>query len=77
MTPELLGVVAVGELEIDVDVLCPECVGEPGHIVGDGLGPVDVVALVRETPGKREVAEISKFSQHENELRQVHLTAAD
>ena len=76
MTPELLGVVAVGELEIDVDVLCTECVGEPGHHVGD-LGPVDVVALVRETPGKREVAEISKFSQHENELRQVHLTAAD
>ena len=76
MTPELLGVVAVGELEIDVDVLCTECVGEPGHHVGD-LGPVDVVALVRESPGESQEAETGELFEDVDHLGQVHLAAPD
>ena len=53
-TPVLLGVLTVGQLEVDVDVFGTESSVEPHHHVGDP-GPADVVTLVLKTPGQCSV----------------------
>ena len=53
-TPVLLGVLTVGQLEVDVDVLGTKSSNEPHHHVGD-LRSADVVTLVLKTPGQCSV----------------------
>ena len=74
--PVLLGMMFVRELEVDVSVLSPEGIVQPVHHVGD-LGPVDVVALVREAPGEGQEPETGELLEDVNHLGQIHLAAPD
>ena len=75
-TPIFLRVMLIGKLEVDVGVLCTEGVVKPVHHVGD-LGSVDVVTLVRETPGEGQEPETGELLQDVDRLGQVHLAAPD
>ena len=46
------------------------------HHVGD-LGPVDIVALVREAPGENEEPEACELLEDVDHLRQIHFAAPD
>ena len=74
--PVLLRMMFVRELEVDVSVLSPEGIVQPVHHVGD-LGPVDVVALVREAPGEGQEPETGELLEDVNHLGQIHLAAPD
>ena len=74
--PVLLGMMFVRELEVDVSVLSPEGIVQPVHHVGD-LGPVDVVALVREAPGEGQEPETGELLEDVDHLWEIHLTAPD
>ena len=75
-TSVFLRMMLIGKLEVYVSVLCSEGVLQPVHHVGD-LGPVDVVALVRESPGESQEAETGELSEDVDHLGQVHLAAPD
>ena len=46
------------------------------HHIGD-LGPVDIVALVREAPGESEEPEAGELLEDVDHLRQIHFAAPD
>ena len=71
-----LRMMLVRQLEVDVGVLCTEGILQPVHHIGD-LGPVDVVALVRETPGERQEPETGELFEDVDHLGQIRLAAAD
>ena len=66
----------VGQLKVDVYILCLQSIPQPQHHVGD-LVLVDVVALMREPPGQCEVPQAQELPQDVDEFWEVHLTAPD